>query len=178
MKMSKVWLKTLVLLFITVAFLTTGCCKKKKPLEMQPAEKQTTQGISEDELAAKRQAEEMARMKAAAKQRFVNEDVHFDFDSSALTPDAQEILKEKVAYMNANPEITVTIEGNCDERGTEAYNMALGERRAQSIKNFMVNAGVAASRMQTVSFGEEKPIDPAHNEAAWAKNRRGHFVIN
>ena len=78
----------------------------------------------------------------------------------------------------ANTNVSVIIEGHCDERGTNEYNMALGDRRASSAKSFLVDLGVESRRLTTISYGEEKPIDPAHNEAAWAKNRRAHFVID
>jgi peptidoglycan-associated lipoprotein len=177
MKSSKVWLKILVLIFAMGFVFTTGCCKKK-PVETQSAAVSTEKGISDEELAAKKAKEEAERLKKAAMQKFVNEDVYFDFDDAALRADAKATLKDKADYMKANPGVAVTIEGHCDERGTEAYNLALGERRAQSIKTFMVNAGIDKARLNTISYGKEKPLDPGHNEAAWAKNRRGHFRID
>ena len=77
----------------------------------------------------------------------------------------------------APPDVTVIIEGHCDERGTNEYNMALGDRRAESAKSFLVDFGIALERLATVSYGEERPFDPRHNKEAWAKNRRAHFVI-
>jgi peptidoglycan-associated lipoprotein len=118
------------------------------------------------------------RAAAAARERFENQDIHFDFDKSSLKPAAQAILRDKAAYLMANPNLSVIIEGHCDERGTNEYNMALGDRRASSAKNFLVDLGVESRRLTTISYGEEKPIDPAHNEAAWTKNRRAHFVID
>lgn len=108
----------------------------------------------------------------------MQEDINFDFDKSTLTPNAQDNLMKKAEWMRENPDATVTIEGHADERGTNEYNLALGERRAESAKNFLVDLGIAPSRMTTISYGEERPIDPQSNEEAWAKNRRGHFVIN
>lgn len=107
----------------------------------------------------------------------VTEDIYFEYDSSALLPEARELLKRKAEFLLANPQISIVIEGHTDERGTSEYNIALGERRAESVRTFLEGLGVAASRMSTVSFGEEKPIDPGHNEAAWAKNRRAHIEI-
>ncbi|MCU0599220.1 MAG: peptidoglycan-associated lipoprotein Pal [Desulfobacterales bacterium] len=176
MKSSKVWLKILVLIFAMGFVFTTGCCKKK-PVDTEPATA-GKEGISEDELAAKRKAEQEAMLKKAAMQKFVNEDVYFDFDDASIRTDAKATLKDKADFLKANPGVSVTIEGHCDERGTEAYNLALGERRAQSIKTFLVNAGIDKSRLQTISYGEEKPVDPGKNEAAWAKNRRGHFRVD
>ena len=112
----------------------------------------------------------------SATSRFVNEDVHFAYDSSALDAEAQAVLKSKAEFMRSTSG-TVTIEGHCDERGTSEYNMALGERRAQSAKKFLMNLGIAGSRMNTVSYGKERPLDPGHDESAWAKNRRAHFEL-
>ena len=105
------------------------------------------------------------------------DDVFYAFDSSVLDMASQNQLKENAQWMMDNPEAAVIVEGHCDERGTNEYNIALGERRADSAKSYLVNLGVDASRMQTVSYGEERPFDPGHDEAAWAKNRRAHFVV-
>lgn len=104
-------------------------------------------------------------------------DINFDFDKSLLTPTAQEILKGNAEYLKANPSVVAQIEGHCDERGTNEYNMALGNRRAVSAEKFMRSLGIDAKRMSTVSYGEELPLDAGHNEAAWARNRRAHFKI-
>ncbi len=104
-------------------------------------------------------------------------DVRFDFDKSDLKDDAKKICQEVAAYMKKNPGKKLLIEGHCDERGTAEYNMALGDRRAASVKNYLVSLGVPTSALSTVSFGKERPLDPGHNEDAWAKNRRAHFVV-
>lgn len=114
---------------------------------------------------------------AQARKAFENEDIHFDYDSALLTPQAQEILREKASYMKENPGTNVIIEGHCDERGTNEYNLALGEQRAKMTQEFLVALGVSASRIKTVSYGEERPLDRSNTEQAWAKNRRAHFVI-
>jgi peptidoglycan-associated lipoprotein len=87
-------------------------------------------------------------------------------------------LRKKAEWLINNPEATATIEGHCDERGTNEYNLALGDRRAESAKTFLMDLGVKGSKLSSISYGEERPVDPAHNEEAWAKNRRGHFTIN
>jgi peptidoglycan-associated lipoprotein len=122
-----------------------------------------TRGTSQEELAAR--------------QRFMNEDIYFSFDQSSLSAEAQQKLRAKAQWLRSRPGLTVVIEGHCDERGTTEYNLALGDRRAESAKSFLVNLGISGSRMTTVSYGEEKPADPGHTEAAWARNRRAHFVI-
>lgn len=142
----------------------------------QEAAKQA-QLAKEAEIKEKALREAAARKKAEAMERFVNQDVHFAFDSAQLTPTAQTILKEKAGWLEDNMSVNIRIEGNCDERGTTEYNLALGERRALSVKNFFVDLGISGSRLTTISYGEERPLDPAHNEAAWAKNRRVHCTI-
>lgn len=103
-------------------------------------------------------------------------DIFFDFDSSSLSSEAQEQLNQNADWLQKHSGSSVTIEGHCDERGTDEYNIALGERRAEAARTYLVNLGVTGSRLATVSFGEEKPFDPGHNEEAWAKNRRDHFA--
>ncbi len=114
---------------------------------------------------------------AVTRSSFVSEDIYFEFDSSALVPEARETLKRKAAWMRENPNVSVAVEGYTDDRGTVEYNLALGERRAESAKSFLVDLGIPASKMTTISYGKERPADPGHNESAWAKNRRVHFEI-
>src|SRR5581483_3024459 len=101
----------------------------------------------------------------------------FEYDSSELTSEAQRVLNENAQLLKQNPTWTVTIEGHCDERGTAEYNLALGERRAVAARAYLVSLGISADRLRTVSYGKEFPFDPGHDEAAFAKNRRAHFVI-
>jgi peptidoglycan-associated lipoprotein len=114
---------------------------------------------------------------AGERSSFENEDIFYSYDSSSLTTQAQDVLRKKAAFLKANPNVKVTIEGHCDERGTNEYNLALGEARAKSAKAFMVDLGIPAARMATISYGEERPLVQGHNEEAYAKNRRAHFVI-
>ena len=104
-------------------------------------------------------------------------DIHFDFDKSFIREEDKPTLRAVADYLMANPKASILIEGHCDERGTAEYNIALGERRAESAKSYLVSLGVKPGDLPTVSFGEEKPLDPGHDEAAWAKNRRAHFVL-
>ena len=144
--------------------------------EKAAMERQKQAAIEEQELQARRQAEQEARQKAEqARQQFVNKKVYFGFDDSALTPEARNVLRAKVQWLRANPDQCVLIEGHCDERGTDEYNLALGSRRAESVKEFMVKAGIDASRLTTISYGEERPAVTGRNEEAWAKNRRAEF---
>jgi peptidoglycan-associated lipoprotein len=134
--------------------------------------------ISEESLGSTGAGSSLSPEQAAeARKAFENEDILFDYDSALLTPQAQEILREKARYMKENPGTNVIIEGHCDERGTNEYNLALGEQRAKMTQEFLVALGVSASRIKTVSYGEERPLDRSNTEQAWAKNRRAHFVI-
>lgn len=103
-------------------------------------------------------------------------DIHFDYDKSFIRPDAKPVLGDIAAWLKKNGGAKILIEGHCDERGTAEYNMALGERRAESARAYLVSLGAPQSALSTVSFGKEKPVDPGHTEGAWAKNRRDHFV--
>jgi len=160
----------LALLLVVPGLLFTVACAKKTT-GVQPAETQMAAptGPTAEELAAKALQE--------AKDKFVNEDINFEFDKSVLLPEAQDILRSKAKFLQDNPDIKTTIEGHCDERGTNDYNMALGDRRANSAKQFLIDLGIDAARLDTISYGEEKPVDAGHNEEAWAKNRRDHFII-
>lgn len=105
------------------------------------------------------------------------QDVRFAFDSSTLSPSARETLRANARWLMDNPDRAVRIEGHCDERGTAEYNMALGLRRAESVQSFVRSLGVKNSSLETISFGEELPLDAGHSEDAWSKNRRAHFAI-
>ena len=196
--MRKHWTISALILALTllVIFSVSSCAKKK--ISSEPA---TTTAEEETRRRAEEEARqnELARQKAlkeedlgdesrsgnladqrtaSAKSRFENQDIYFEFDSIRLAPDAQEILTQKADWLRANPAATVTIEGHCDNRGTNEYNLALGEGRAQSAKAFLVDLGIDSSRLNTISYGEERPLDNAQTEEAWSKNRRDHFVIN
>jgi peptidoglycan-associated lipoprotein len=187
----KNWAFLILLMVIFVAFLAPSCGKKE--IRSEPV-------MSEEE--ARRKAEEEARRREMEKQAaireeslkdeglkeekertrferdmFENEDIMFEFDSAKLSDEAQQILRNKAEWLRQNPRARVTIEGHCDERGTNEYNLALGDRRAFSAKSFLVDLGIDESRLTTVSYGEERPIDSRSVEEAWAKNRRAHFVI-
>ncbi len=101
----------------------------------------------------------------------------FPLDSSDVSPEGQQLLQANAAVLKKYPGMQITIEGHCDERGTAEYNLALGERRALAAKNYLVSLGIPADRVKTVSYGKEFPFDAGHDDAAWANNRRAHFVI-
>jgi peptidoglycan-associated lipoprotein len=108
----------------------------------------------------------------------VGDRVMFGLDSYDLRPEARGVLEKQAAWLEQNPGVTVTIEGHADERGTREYNLALGEKRANAVRDYLVALGVNANRIRTISFGKERPVDPRSAEDAWAKNRRGVMVVN
>ena len=131
------------------------------------------EGITEEELeAARRKVAELA-----AQEGMTLGNAYFAFDDFSLDQEAKTVLAQNAAWLINNPEREVIIEGHCDERGTDEYNIALGERRANSTKRYLVVLGVNAAQLSTISFGEERPANTGHDEAAWAQNRRAEFVI-
>jgi peptidoglycan-associated lipoprotein len=150
---------------------------RQRELEKQKAiEEETLKAESIKEAGLSKEMEE--ERKRTERAVFVNEDIMFEFDSIRLSSEAQEILRKKAQWLKANPREKVTIEGHCDNRGTNEYNLALGDRRAHSAKIFLVDLGIEEERLEIISYGEERPLDSAETEDAWAKNRRAHFVIN
>jgi peptidoglycan-associated lipoprotein len=165
----------------------------KKKAEEDAAAAAKKKAEADAAAAAKKKAEEdaaaAAKKKAeadAAAQKMLqdqinaveSEKIYFDYDKADLKPESQSILEKKAKFLQANPSYTLTIEGNCDERGTNEYNLALGERRADAAKKFINSLGVSSDKITTISYGEEKPVDPGHDEAAWAKNRRDEFKLS
>jgi peptidoglycan-associated lipoprotein len=104
-------------------------------------------------------------------------DVYFDFDKADLGPDARQALNANVQVLRSNGQLRLTVEGHCDERGTNEYNLALGERRARAVRDYLVAAGIDATRISIISYGKERPFVLGHDESAWKLNRRGHFIV-
>jgi peptidoglycan-associated lipoprotein len=187
----KNWAFFVFVLIIFVGFLTPSCAKKElksEPVmsedearrraeeEARKREQERQAAIREEELKEDQLRTESERLQST-REMFENEDILFEFDSASLSVEAQEILRAKAEWLRENPRARVMIEGHCDERGTNEYNLALGDRRAFSSKSFLVDLGIADSRLTTISYGEEQPVDSSSTEDAWAKNRRAHFVI-
>ncbi len=187
----KNWTLLILLLVVFVAFLAPSCGKKEIRSEPVMAEEEARRraeeearrremerqaGVREESLTEEGLREEKEKMRFE-RDMFENEDILFEFDSAKLSEEAQNILRSKADWLRKNPRARVTVEGHCDERGTTEYNLALGDRRAFSAKSFLVDLGIDDSRLMTVSYGEERPLDPGPTEEAWAKNRRAHFVI-
>ena len=176
---KNIFLATGTVMIFSVMILTTSCAQKMVQTEPISA---TQQEVSKD-TDQDRQSQEV-RLRAEGDARgvtgaaVVNESVHFAFDSALLSDQAQLILSNKADYLRTHSEVMITVEGHCDERGTDAYNIALGERRAEAVKNFLVDLGISANRLNTISYGEERPLTLGQNESSWAKNRRAQLVNN
>jgi len=120
---------------------------------------------------------DIGELNRVAQARGYIQDAFFEYNDSTLTSDAQTALTSSATWLKKNPQYNLLIEGHCDERGTEQYNLALGDRRANQAKEYLVTLGIDTGRIRTVSYGEERPFDPGHDDAAWAKNRRDHLVL-
>ncbi len=168
---KKIWLMIALLLVIPGLLFIVGCQKKAVSQTKVP-------GPAPAPAPSGAPAPAPAPAPSGTGAMIMQEDIYFEFDKSTLTPMAQENLTRKAGWLRANPSATATIEGHCDDRGTNEYNLALGDRRADSAKAFLVDLGIAASRLTTISYGEERPLCMQQTEECWAKNRRGHFVLN
>ena len=193
---KKMWIVLTLLMVLPAMTLMASCVKKKIYSDTsgtpssddaaRAAEKARLdvlakqRGLDEQRLkdqAAGGRAGELDAWGSATRSSFVSEDIYFEYDSAVLIPEARDVLKRKAEWMRINSNVSVIVEGYTDSRGTVEYNIALGERRAESAISFLVDLGIPASKFTSVSYGKEKPIDPGQNEAAWAKNRRVHFEI-
>ncbi len=165
--------------------LTTSCAKKEMKAWSKKAftTKKAGEAVEGEAAApvsgrdARMQELEKARMIAEEMRIFETTNVYFDFDRSDLKAEAQDVLKKKANWLDDNPRYSLRIMGHCDERGTAEYNLALGERRAHAAKKFLMALGISGDRVYTISYGEEKPDDPGHSEAAWSQNRRDDFLL-
>ncbi len=196
---------SILILILCLGLILTGCPKKtvvkeepsvkkseeaakleseRAAKEREAQEREATR-IKEEE-ARKAQEKEFEKSLVAKKQPGIEgevfessliKDVHFDFDKYDIRPADAEILKGNAALLTKYPNVKVQIEGHCDERGTIEYNLALGERRANSTKKYLTSLGIPGDRISTISYGKEMPLDTGHSEEAWAKNRRAHTLI-
>lgn len=175
-------MKTVVsILAIGFSLALFGCAKKPEPVEVEPPppmeEEEVVQAPStpppprEDPLEAER------RRLEALMNKIMSDDIYFEFDQATLTAQARDILTEVGDILKREQRFTVLTEGHTDERGTEAYNMGLGMRRADAVVKFLTNYGVSSGRLTKVSFGEEQPKAAGHDESAWAQNRRAAFRV-
>ncbi len=172
-------------LVLALVPLSLGACKKKAPVEGP------TPGAQFSDTGSRTRADSLAMYEAAERERLarmrsgelarnrevLTEMIFFEFDSSELSADAEDRLREKIAILRANPGIRLRIEGHADERGSTEYNLALGQRRAETVRNFLDAYGVSGDRLVTISYGKERPLDESSGELAWARNRRAEFVV-
>ena len=191
--LNKSWIVICLLVIFPGLLLTTSCSKKTVRTDQMaegasPAVEETATGrkkvaaddsqSAKDNITARQVAkEEETKNVVMVSQEIMNDDIYFDFDSAVLKYKAKDSLVNKAEWLRMNPNASVIIEGHCDERGTSAYNIALGDRRAQSAMDFFLDMGIDIHQLSTISYGEERPVDIAHSEEAWALNRRAHFVI-
>lgn len=193
-------------IFILCIGLVLMGCPKKTVVKDEPSARAEAAKIEAERVAKEKEREvkekeakerEAARLEEQAKREFERslvakrtpgiegevfessllKPIFFDFDKYDIRPADTEILKGNSALLKKFPNLKIQIEGHCDERGTNEYNLALGERRANSTKKYLTSLGVTADRVSTISYGEEKALDPGHNEEAWTKNRRANFLI-
>ena len=189
--LNKIWICICLLVILPGLLIVTGCANKAVHTEQMaeeaapaPEEKATQQkAAAAVEVQAAEdvnpvQTEEATRTARMVSQEVMRDDIYFDFDSAVLKDTAKDELVRKAEWLRENPDASVIIEGHCDERGTSAYNIALGDRRAQSAMVFFVDMGINAKQFSTISYGEERPVDAAQTEEAWATNRRAHFAID
>ncbi|MBW2091739.1 MAG: peptidoglycan-associated lipoprotein Pal [Deltaproteobacteria bacterium] len=201
MKRHGLILFLVALLILPIMALNFSSCAKKAVVAEKPAISAEEKAKAEAERkkreeAARKKAAEEARLKAereaklkkqqeerakaaeyAQRALFLNQHVHFDFDKYDIKPNAEVVLKAKADYLKKHPKIFIEIQGHCDERGTLDYNLALGDRRANAAAKYLISLGISKDRIETISYGEERPLNPGHNEDAWAENRRAQFVI-
>ena len=167
----------------SVLFFVTSCAKKQ--VNISEAVKPSVEEVQEEVVVVKEAPKEVTVVDIKETppelvrqiEGFEATDIYFDFDKSNLKPEAQETLKKKAAFLRYNPSFALLIGGNCDNRGTEEYNLALGERRADSAKQYLIALGISGDRIKTISYGELRPADPANNEVAWSLNRRDTFKL-
>jgi peptidoglycan-associated lipoprotein len=153
----------IVILSLTLIALLSGCSSSSD-----------RDGLSESDLAGGRDRFGAGSIPLAEGEGMFR-DVRFDYDSSSLDSTARQDVEFNASVLSKNSNMNVIIEGHCDERGTNEYNMALGASRAKAVERALIAAGVSSSTLDTISYGEEVPLDPGHNEASWAKNRRVHL---
>ncbi|MCC6347416.1 MAG: peptidoglycan-associated lipoprotein Pal [Nitrospirales bacterium] len=179
----------IVLLLIAGLFLFTGCAKKAVKSEEQPVTKAPETRTPAETAKPSREKEAVedrtppaqgTEDKAAAPLQEIPskiQDVYFDYDRYDIKDEAKPALKELAAFLSREKDTRVVVEGHCDERGTNEYNLALGDKRANAAKDYLISLGIPSKRIETVSYGEEKPACKESTEECWAKNRRAHFVL-
>ncbi|MBI2215198.1 MAG: OmpA family protein [Acidobacteria bacterium] len=190
--MRSTFRKSVVVAAVLTLALALGACRSSTkdvkapeppappPQETEPAAPATVEqpaDFVQEEPASEALPDDAEELNRMAQEKGWIRDAFYEYDSSALTDQAREALQVSSTWLKANTQYGLIVEGHCDERGTEQYNLALGERRAYSAKEYLVSLGIDAARIKTQSFGEERPFDSGTTEAAYAKNRRAHLVL-
>lgn len=158
-----------IIVFFMIAIVLLGGCKKKRSKNDG-----TYYGVEDTPLAS---FPLDSFYEPTGTDSLVLRDIHFDYDSYAIKVSEMEILSGIIGWLRDHPGTHLLVEGHCDERGSNEYNLALGEQRALAVRQYIIDQGIQSQRIQTISYGEERPIDPGSNEAAWSQNRRAHFLI-
>jgi peptidoglycan-associated lipoprotein len=197
--MSKA-LKAFVCGLVLIAAVLAPACRSKKKVTVVPTVTETTNTASiptmtttqptpvatntdfvqtdtQPPITSSQLPTDIEELNRVAQSRGYIQDAFFDYNESTLSSDAQAALSASADWLKRTPQYNLLVEGHCDERGTEQYNLALGDRRANTVKEYLVTLGVDSGRIRTVSYGEERPFDNGHDDAAWAKNRRAHLVL-
>jgi len=188
--MSKWYRRTLFgLVILPLLVFVVGCPKKPPPEPTQTTPPQTSEKAPAEEVPKESGFETPSEVPGTSIEDQLSEEIRrlneqrplgtvlFDYDEADLRQDALDQLKKNAEWLRSNAIYRVRIEGNCDERGTTEYNLALGDRRAAAVKNYLTKAGIDAGRLETISYGEEHAVDPGHDESAWTRNRRADFTI-
>ena len=195
MKRKSICIGIMTVIFCISMMLMTGCAKKavSKDEGLVAGEKKAAAAQSEAtakeeaarKLAAEQQKEDVkelalkrdaAAAATAEKEQTAFEDIYFVFDKSTIEPEAREILKRLASLLDSNKNYSLVIEGHCDDRGTVEYNLALGQRRADAAMKYLVDLGLDKESIKTITYGKERPLETGHDEEAWTKNRRAHFM--
>ena len=183
---KRLWVSLALLLVVPGLMFAASCAKRA--VKSEPGVAKEEPATDEEERAREERARlEEQRLRDASssrrlqetseRERFLNENIHFEFDKSRLISEAKQILRRKARWLKENSGVTAVIQGHCDERGTVEYNLSLGEKRARSAKDYLVGLGVAEGRISVISYGEERPALTGSNEDAWSKNRRSEYRI-
>jgi len=197
--MSKA-LKAFICGLVLIAAVLAPACRSKKKVDVVPTMTETTNTASiptmtttqptpvptntdfvqtdtQPPVTSSPLPTDIEELNRVAQSRGYIQDAFFEYNESTLSSEAQAALSASADWLKKNEQYNLLVEGHCDERGTEQYNLALGDRRANTVKEYLTTLGVDAGRIRTVSYGEERPFDNGHDDAAWAKNRRGHLVL-
>ena len=177
--MKRVTNYSVLTIFFVSVFFVAGCASKNTPVSSMDdsANESNDTNYNDENLGSNDSGNDTENQSALTLNEGDLQTIYFDFNLSGLNGGAKETLKRNYTYLSANPGVSIVIEGHCDDRGTSEYNIALGERRAQSIRNYLVSLGIEASRINVISYGEERPEVTGSGESVWSQNRRGEFRI-